>query len=131
MSNTMAQFYAAVSRVEADIAQHLVNKDAGYEHHPATSTRMDPNTHRPVPVVEAVYLTSVDNPLLEEWAAGRVILAPLRLAAVKIVERSHRLSTAAEVEQYTREQREARSRYDAADSRLQSKFTVTVPPEKK
>ena len=75
-----------------------------------------------------VAIITLPDPLLppSEWKAGVVCMAPRRLAAERIVQRSHRLATDAELAQMKAEQKKREDQCAAIESAQQRKSSLSV-----
>ena len=90
--------------------------------------------------VEAVWITSLDQngpndvleyedvsgDMIQDWRPGVACLAKPKLAAQRIVERSHRLAMPEEVAAELKRQKEQKELHDAQDRGLSQRQTVKV-----
>jgi hypothetical protein len=79
----------------------------------------------------SVYMTSVRN-RERNTSAGHVCLATLEMAATRIVEGTHRVASAEEIEAYLKRQQEQKRYHEETDLRFDSRarqFRVQLPTE--
>lgn len=76
----------------------------------------------------AVYITSVERPLDAEWRGGQTFIASVDLAARRIVESTHRLSTKADIDEFLSRQSDSKKAALLAQASLDGKKIIQVSP---
>ena len=74
----------------------------------------------------SAFLTSIDVPFRQEWRIGVVSEASAELAGKSLVDRTHRLSTPEEIEQFKSEQRRREATCAATKQILHGKSGRTI-----
>jgi hypothetical protein len=130
--NNAVQFWSQVTTMERRISNDVLSGKLPWQPEPAQG--FDPLTEAPLAIVEHVYISAVEGfqtPIRDysstAGATRAICLAPLRLAAQRLVEKSHRLATEEEIAQYQKGNLSRKVWRDAQESKNQPVFRVKLP----
>lgn len=123
--NNAERYWHLVNQKQNEISNLLLSgKAAANQIAPASVLGPNKEVQR---VAEAVFITSIDNPNHVDHVAGRICTVPIRLAAQRLIDNTHRLSTEPEIEQWHQDGRDRKAFYDSEDAKKQRTFKVKLP----
>ncbi len=120
------EFYDEIRRTKAHLSKELLAGKHAAQPEPELVTDQFGESEKQA---TCVYVTSVRN-RERGTGAGHVSLATIDLAAARIVEGTHRVATAEEIEACLKRQQEQKRYHDQTDAKFDSRarqFRVTLP----
>jgi hypothetical protein len=116
-------FWTRVSHERLKISHEVLS--GTYKKQCPPVVNRDPVTGNPIKTLEGVYVTSLEN-WEKRTTAGAVFVVTLDIAAQRIVEGTHRLSTDSEIQESIDQGNQRRELMESADAALNKTRTVKI-----